>query len=288
MKRLFVLFTVVYLITLPGVLAVESHEVEYSVENGNVLVRESIVSKGGEASFFVPDDLYDIRTWSDGTSTSFTIDRQNNRRVITVDTDNTTDIELEYKTSELVDQGRTSYFVHGFRVKEPTEKVTIRLILPEKAVLPRPLDSLTPPVNPYPDEVTTTGRRMVFGWEEEDMQPDDVFSIFVSYQEDSFNWIYLLPLIGLVALTGFFLYSRKKKIEAVKKRFPHLLEKEKVVVEELAKADENTLWQNQLQHRTGFTKSKLSRTLRKMEERNIIEKIPHGTSNKVRLVVEED
>ncbi|MFB6216542.1 MAG: helix-turn-helix transcriptional regulator, partial [Candidatus Aenigmatarchaeota archaeon] len=60
-------------------------------------------------------------------------------------------------------------------------------------------------------------------------------------------------------------------------------DREKEVIEALSDADESTMWQKSLQRETGSTKSKLSRTLKKMEERGLVEKIQHGTSNKVRL-----
>ncbi|MFP4115581.1 MAG: hypothetical protein ACLFTQ_00035 [Candidatus Aenigmatarchaeota archaeon] len=289
MKRLLFLISLVWVLSVPGVVATQSHDVTFQVEDENVEVTEELVlgNNTGELRLFVPEDTYNIRTWVDGDSTTFDLVNEDNQRVVVLDVGEDTErVSLQYESSEPVDQGSPSYFVYGFRADGRIKAVNIELVLPEGAVLSRPLDSLTPPVNPQPEEVTTTGRRLLIRWHEGDFGPEDTFPIFASYEEDRFNWVYLFPLLVLGAVIALFFYHRKKRIGEVLGSFSHLLDKERKIVETLAKAEDNTMWQKKLQHKTGFTKSKLSRTLRNLEERNVVEKIPHGTSNKVRLVLE--
>ncbi|MFP4116820.1 MAG: helix-turn-helix transcriptional regulator [Candidatus Aenigmatarchaeota archaeon] len=289
MKRLIALVALIWIFSVPGAVAAESHDITFEVKDGSVEVGEELVlgNDTEELRFFVPGDTYNIRTRIDGDPTTFDLVDEDNKRIMVLDIEESAETaSLEYESSEPVDEGSPSYFVYGFRTDRRTENVDIKLVLPEGAVLSGSLDSTTPPVNPQPEEVTTTGKRLVIRWHEEDFEPEDTFSMFVSYEEDSFNWLYLLPLLALGVIAALFFYYRKKRVEEVLDSFSHLLDKEKKIVEELAKADENTLWQKQLQHRTGFTKSKLSRTVRNLEERNVLEKIPHGTSNKVRLILE--
>ncbi len=289
MKRLIAILSLLWLISLPGAMAIGQHEVEYNVEGENVLVREQLsIDNRSEVNLFVPQDAYDIKTWVDGEPGVFRLGEQDGYRVITVDTEeHTQEVKVEYGTTVPVDRGRTSYFVYGFKASEQTELLKISLMLPEGAVLSRPLDSPTPPVNPFTEEVTTTGRRMIIRWEEEEVPGSEVFSMFVSYEEDRFNWLYLTPLLVLAIFLALFFYYRKKRVEETLDSFSHLLDKEKKIVRALAKADDNTMWQKKLQYKTGFTKSKLSRTLRNLEERNVVEKMPYGTSNKVRLILED-
>ena len=74
----------------------------------------------------------------------------------------------------------------------------------------------------------------------------------------------------------------KSKIERIEE---HLMESEKKVIDELRNADKKELWQKQLQLKTEFSKAKLSRVIRDLEARNIIQKIPFGNTNKIKLKI---
>ena len=65
----------------------------------------------------------------------------------------------------------------------------------------------------------------------------------------------------------------------------HLIESEKAVIAELKNADKKELWQKQLQLKTEFSKAKLSRVIRNLEARNIIQKTPYGNTNKIKLKI---
>ncbi|GEM_PF-2591064 len=291
MKRFVLLILVAWILVLPTA-AARTHQVEYDITDGIVDVREDIFldyANQTTVRFFVVGDAYNIRAWTDSKYSRFRIDEDDGWRTISVNvSDQTENLSIEYMTSEPLDMGETSYFFQGFMVDEKTENISLKLTLPEGAVLSRPLHAPRPPVSPEPTEVTTTGRRITIEWYMEELEPGDVFSMFVSYDEDRFNWLYLTPLLVLGVVLALFFYYRKRQVEEVLDSFSHLLDKEKKIVEALVKAEDNTMWQKKLQHKTGFTKSKLSRTLRNLEERNVVEKMPYGTSNKVRLVLKED
>ncbi|MBI2666575.1 hypothetical protein HYX13_03110 [Candidatus Woesearchaeota archaeon] len=63
----------------------------------------------------------------------------------------------------------------------------------------------------------------------------------------------------------------------------NLFEEERAIMESLLDADHHELWQKQLSLKTGISAVKLSRKLRNLEAKGLIEKIPYGNTNKVRI-----
>lgn len=70
------------------------------------------------------------------------------------------DVEVFYLTNSYLEKGRNSYFVAALRIIQSTKNLSVNLILPERALLARPLSALNPPVNPYPYFLDTTGRQI--------------------------------------------------------------------------------------------------------------------------------
>ena len=58
---------------------------------------------------------------------------------------------------------------------------------------------------------------------------------------------------------------------------------EKKIIELLLKKKDHSSWTKNLVKESGLTKVKLSRTLRKLEEKNLIEKMPYGNENLIKL-----
>ena len=63
-----------------------------------------------------------------------------------------------------------------------------------------------------------------------------------------------------------------------------LLDHEKKVVEILKEAENRTLWQKQIQIKSGFSKVKLSRLIKALEARGVVKKEPWGNTNKIILL----
>ena len=72
--------------------------------------------------------------------------------------------------------------------------------------------------------------------------------------------------------------KKKKKAKGIEM---HLLESEEAVMKAVKSG---AVWQKHIQLKTGFSKAKLSRTLRNLEARRLIKRIPIGNTNKIRLL----
>jgi uncharacterized membrane protein len=62
---------------------------------------------------------------------------------------------------------------------------------------------------------------------------------------------------------------------------PTLIDKEQQVVDFLKQNGE--VWQKQIQQATSFSKAKVSRILRNLEERGVVTKTIYGNTNKISL-----
>lgn len=285
MKKLLFCLLFAFILLAPTVLGA-TYDITYDID-GEAHVRQTLESNTTDPKIWVEEDAYNFEVRSDNESTSFSLERREGFKLLRPDVGQANkEIKIEYRTSQVIERGENSYFITTFRPGQDTDFVSIELILPERALLK---DEGTGPISPEPDSVETDGRRISVNWSLEDLEEDEQIPLFVAYEEprNVLTLVLYLILIGLLAF-GFVYKKRVQNKEDFEKRFKHLVERERKVVDALMEEKDNIMWQKELQNATGFTKSKLSRTLKKMEERGIVEKIPYGTSNKVKLVEDED
>lgn len=131
---------------------------------------------------------------------------------------------------------------------------------------------------------SSDGQTISLVWSYYNVSKGDDFAFFVSLEDKknnvSYVWIYYVLIIILVVL-GFvgvrYLMNKRKDMSK------YLLDDEKRVIQLLKQADGKGMWQKNIQTSLGFSKAKLSRMIRNLESRGLIEKIPVGNTNKVRL-----
>ena len=134
----------------------------------------------------------------------------------------------------------------------------------------------------------TDGQTISLVWNLRNVREDSDFAIFVNLEDTNKSTILknslLVLAIILVVLFGSLLYLKYFRSKRLNKKIEkYLLDSEKKVLLELENAKNKELWQKQIQLKTGFSKAKLSRVIRDLESRNLIEKIPIGNTNKIRI-----
>ncbi len=188
-------------------------------------------------------------------------------------------------------------FRSGYEPVVETERFIFVLQLPLGYIIPEEPDKdETFFINPQADNIYSDGQRIILKWEEK--QLDEKFEISVISEQITkpFNLNLILIIALIIGILFYVLYikkiKKKKQGTAIKRKKGkskteilegHLIESEKIIVDELKKAEKNQLWQKQLQIKTGFSKAKLSRTIRNLESRNVIKKIPFGNTNTIKL-----
>lgn len=197
----------------------------------------------------------------------------NNRLIADISDDS---FNLNYSTENFIENNK--YFTADFKIPK-TEKLDVRLILPEQATLEKSYPKAT---------LGSDGRHIILNWAIENAEN---FPIFVNYNENNANSLaWILSIIITVALIIYFILKIKSKNIKTKKRAKsrtkkieqHLLESEYLVIK-LLKDSKGEMWQKQIQIKTGFSKAKLSRVIRNLESRSLLKKMPLGNTNKIKL-----
>ncbi len=157
------------------------------------------------------------------------------------------------------------------------------LKLPIGSVIPEGSDFF---LTPKPDQIVSDGRRIMIVW-----KASNASSISVSAVTEQIpaNFVPILLVVLLAAFAGAFISWRflsarkKKKVKKQKKLVPAFVENEKIIVDLLKKALNSELWQKQLLKDSGFSKAKLSRLVRNLEQRGVVAKTVYGNTNKISL-----
>ena len=276
MKKILVLG--IFLIFLVGTISA-TIETDYYINEKKVLVRHFLDSTS-DLELRLPKDFSNLEI-----NLEYKLEEFSKYYLIKINSTN--NLYIKYITQSMIDKSKDRY---SFVSRDYLNKTqNIRLVLPESAILLE--DGL---VFPEPDLISSDGRSVILIWE--DYNEKQIVIDYEFLEEKTFIW-YFIILIIILSFVLYLVFQRKifkKKIEKIKGKNKktntkseaieeHLIESEKAVISELKKAEKNQLWQKQLQTKIGFSKAKLSRTIRNLESRNLIQKIPLGNTNKIKL-----
>ncbi|MDP2673041.1 MAG: hypothetical protein Q8O84_04480 [Nanoarchaeota archaeon] len=190
-------------------------------------------------------------------------------------------------------------FRSGYEPVAETEEFIFVLKLPLGYIIPEDSDKdKSFFISPEADKIYSDGQRIILKWEEKELNEKFEVSVISEQIANLFNLNFILIIALIVGILFYVLYikkiKKKKQVTAIKRKKGkskteilegHLMESEKKIIDELKNADKKELWQKQLQLKTDFSKAKLSRIIRNLEARNIIQKIPFGNTNKIKLKI---
>lgn len=286
-----------------NIAAIESYKVDYDIQD-NVRVAVSALLTEGENRIYLPLDAGNI---AEENNTPYEIISLSDRKIIIFNLAEGREINLHYTTEELIDEG---FFVSSNELFEGGT-YSMSLKLPEAAILETPLESPKPSVFPLASSVYSDGQRLILEWKSlESGEP-----VLVKFKESRLDYSFIITAFSMliIALVLYYIFLRRKNkreknkkedskedelVEEDKekdkkgdkeedKKEVHveisLYEEEKIIVNALNESNNKEMWQKELLQKTGLTKVKLSRRLRALEERGMIEKIPYGNTNKIRL-----
>lgn len=151
------------------------------------------------------------------------------------------------------------------------------------------------PVNPPPDRTNTEDGRITISWSIDNVDLDDVDLFLVRYvigatlvPQSNLN---LLPLyivlaflggVGISILAFYFFYRMKfKPVES--ELVTSLLSKDEQEIIKAINLDDGVSTQRRICDKTGFSKSKVSQILSKLEEKDVLTRERWGRTNKVTL-----
>lgn len=169
--------------------------------------------------------------------------------------------------------GKNRIFSQKYELVEPALfSLTVRL--PKGSTL---VDR-EPAVSPRPDSITTDGRTIILHW---DAQQRDRFDLIVLYERNVLPFflpaIVIILFVALVIFLGYHIKSRRAKRGVLH----DTLGEDEITVLNYLQQGFNT--QKILCEKTEFSKSKMSKVIRKLEQKKAVHKQPFFKTNKITL-----
>lgn len=187
-------------------------------------------------------------------------------------------INIQFDTKGLIEQAEKKYiFSFNYNPLVETKKFQMNLKLPQGFIL----SGIAQSVSPDPSNMKTDGKSIILSWGYEKL--DTEFASIVVYErgytKESPNYLIYGSLVAIIVIISLIaIYYRKEKMDVA---MMTLTEEEKMIVDQILKDKE--VMQKRLVQDTGFSKVKISKLVRRLEEKGIVEKIPWMKTNKLIL-----
>ena len=200
------------------------------------------------------------------------------------------DVVVKYVSDYFIEKTAKGYF---FVIKNQIKGAKISVFLPEGAKL-----SEEEMVFPNNYGFSSDGQRIILNWENTEEE-----TILISYEfSKDINWgIYFISGLVVLGLIYFYFIERKKyhkhmqklkklqklekeKIKEIKEKIStaNLFGDEKKIVEFLKDKKEG-VWTKEMSNKLGINKVTLSRKLRSLEQKGLIDKVHYGNADKIFL-----
>lgn len=284
MKNIYFKAILMLLLVMPVFGEIKDYKAEYNIYSSNILVELNILLEEKRNSFEVeiPKDAEAVEV----KDLKFDIIELENKNRIMINDSPFNFVNIKYITSSFIERSSgDTFFILDLSDLESIEKeVTVKL--PEKAVLKHSLESLEQSIIPKTNNVLTDGKRIIIKWNENNLK--EANSVLIIYKtSNQYLTLFWISLIFILLLFVIFFNKYLKSRVHIKKTenefTRNLFDEEKKIVSILMGEKNNELWQKQLELKSSISKVRLSRKLRNLEEKGIIEKIPYGNTNKIRL-----
>ncbi len=188
-------------------------------------------------------------------------------------------IEFEYENIKRLEG---SYlFNYNIEISK-TNKFELIINLPVGAILSDLTE--TSSVFPQPDGIGSDGQRIILRWSDENVELEDfrILVLFETSHKESVvslrNYPILMTFIFGMIILGMYLFFEKQK-EKVKSI--GLGKNEKKIYDFIKSKGE--IKQKEIQKELDFSKPRLSKLLRNLEEKGLIEKKPSGRTNVIKI-----
>jgi uncharacterized membrane protein len=254
MKKILILLTIVLLLNFSSAL---TQKITYNQINDKLLIEEEIYSNN-PIKIQLPNDFRSLESSKEYTIYENLLETSENN------------IKISYITNQGLDKSNEGFiFLKDIKILENSE---INLILKLDKGYTLEKDHIFPKTY----TLTTDGETIQINWNFTNQKQDIALFIKINKLENNnILWISLLIIISLILIIIIKKQNKKSK--------EYLLKSEQKIIEELEKSDNKQIWQRELQNKTEFSKAKLSRIIKNLESRNLIEKIPFGNTNKIKL-----
>jgi hypothetical protein len=223
------------------------------------------------------------------------------------------DISVSYITKAVIESNKNSFFILDLLTFK-AQNISLEVTLPKEATLKYSLESPKPSIFPFTDKIKTNGQKITLFWDDELLKDKETVLVIYKINQNSRGLLIIFGIISFSLLIFLFVLAKKipKKNLPLKIRSDrnssssvllndslmdqepfqlandltkNLFEDEKQIILILLESKDKELWQKELQQKLGISKVKLSRRLRNLKQKGLIEGIPYGNTNKIRLII---
>jgi biotin operon repressor len=244
------------------------------------------------ADYFVLSRIKNVEVMSEGKAVNCSTSFRDVGTSIVCENVNLSEIVYKFTILDAVQKSGDAYiFKYSFPIVQPTQNFSVMVKLPLGTVIIEK-DKLNgtglEPFSPPWGEKGSDGRKIFVKWAWQD--PELAASIPISLIYEETNPIETISrellalgvggiVILLAAAVGFFFYFKKPHIKTI---LPVLTPSERKVMEVLLK-EKGPVNQKKIVKETDFSKTKVSRIMKTLEERGIIERVRKGRKNIVKI-----
>ncbi len=203
---------------------------------------------------------------------------------------NKTQIDIIFNTTDSVRKLFGNYrFEASYGISMPIDSLSVLIYMPPTGVLASDIASES--YSPEDAKILTDGRHILLHWERENVTSTEGLNYAVMYvlpgEPDEMNnyVVTLLAIIALIAIAGFGFFIKRNTKETVIENVMPLLNKEEKKVIDVLRKHNNESMQKVVVNETDFSKAKVSRLIKDLAERNIIEVESLGKKNRIKLKV---
>ncbi|MCD6403346.1 MAG: winged helix-turn-helix transcriptional regulator [Candidatus Aenigmarchaeota archaeon] len=184
--------------------------------------------------------------------------------------------------------GNVSLFSFDIPIAYPTDNVKVEVVLPRGMFVS---DAVEMPLSPSGSYSTVKEKRIIEIWEFSDKDPGDIIPIRVYYElssqpiNDFSEILTSLRVIIVVIVIGFAgaIFYFSKKLREKKEEVLSILNLDEKIIVDLIRSHGGKIDQRELVKFTDFSKAKVSRIIKDLKERGIVEVERRGRKNKVYL-----
>lgn len=186
--------------------------------------------------------------------------------------------KIEFDSAKLVEKSDGGYVLNQ-QIATPAdlERLTFKVILPDGTALAK--DS---PYLPFDANNATDGRNIFVYWNREKVVKGEVFTAQVKYEKFSQDQnIIVAGIFAVIAFVAIGAIVFRKKF-SMKMVLPVLRPDEKIIMEKLM-THKSGVNQKVIVQESGYSKAKVSKVLKSLEERGVLKLERIGRSNKIFL-----
>jgi len=206
--------------------------------------------------------------------------------VCKIESSNKTTVIITYDSNQKIVKNIYYLFTDAFKFNNDVNTIPVLVKLPEGTGLREPIDSSYSPANAL---IGSDGRKTLINWQMNDMKKGDRLDISVAYErigEDiiisgfPFQVVAIIVVLIFVSVGVFYqFYWKNKNMKII---LPILKKDEKIIFNTITKHGTGVN-QKIIVENSGYSKAKVSKVLKSLEERGILKLERIGRKNKVHI-----